>query len=365
MYEHTRDRRGNRTLEPACGPSRASRTCAPILKNRAWDTPLNPDADIHRDLIVIGASAGGLRVLLQLAGELPDGFPPILVVQHIGHHVSVLPELLNRVSPNKAFHPQNGQPIASGTILIAPPDHHMLIVDDEIQLTTGPKENFARPAIDPLFRSAAIAYGPRAIGVILSGRLDDGTAGLQAIKAAGGLAVVQAPDDAEERGMPGSALQYVDVDRVVRGEDLARVLQELIREPIVAHTEVPAVVRCEHALATDRDNAMTTLDQIGSRTELVCPECGGVLWQINDAMPRRFRCHTGHAYSIAALDHCQAGHADEAVWAALRAMHERHRMLLMMLEMHAADDPGVEVWQAEERRVRARIEALRELADQR
>ena len=324
---------------------------------------MDTQSGIHRDVVVVGASAGSLRVLMQLAAALPGDFPPVLVVQHIGHHVSVLPELLGRVGSNKVLHPRSGHRIERGTILVAPPDHHMLVVDDEIRLTTGPKENFARPAIDPLFRSAAIAYGPRVIGVVLSGRLDDGTAGLQAIKAAGGLAVVQDPDDAGEASMPASAMRFVDVDRVAKGEDLARVLQELVREPVTTHTGVSMTSRQEQVLGTDGRDAMQALDGIGSRSELSCPECGGVLWAIHDTRPRRFRCHTGHAYSISTLDHCQASHADEALWAALRAMHERHRLLLMMLELHDSDDPNVEVWKAEERRVRQRIETLRELTE--
>ncbi|MDR0184226.1 chemotaxis protein CheB [Lysobacter arvi] len=320
-------------------------------------------ADIHRDLIVIGASAGGLRVLLQLASALPDGFPPVLVVQHIGHHVSLLPELLEKAGPNRALHPVSGQKIVPGTFLVAPPDHHMLVGDGEIRLTTGPKENFARPAIDPLFRSAALAYGPRAIGVILSGRLDDGTAGLHAIKSAGGLAVVQDPDDADEPSMPSSALRFVAADRIATSAELAGILQELARQPIVVREQVPEIIRCEHELTIDRRNAMQKLDQIGTRSDIVCPECGGVLWEIDDARPKRFRCHTGHAFSLAALDETQASHADAAIWAALKALHERHRVLLMMLELHEPGDPAFDVWRNEAQRVKHRIDVLRQLAD--
>lgn len=325
--------------------------------------PLETRAGIHRDLIVVGASAGGGRALLQLASGLPEEFPPVLVVQHIGHHVSMLPELLNQFGAARVLHPASGHRLSHGTILIAPTDHHMLVTDGEIRLTTGPKENAARPAIDPLFRSAAIAYGPRAIGVILSGQLDDGTSGLQAIKEAGGLAVVQDPDDAVDSSMPASALKFVDVDRVARGEDLAQVLQQLVREPIVRHADARPSTRLEHEISTGDRDAMRKLDQIGTRSELACPECGGVLWQIDDARPQRFRCHTGHAYSINALDHCQASHADGALWAALRAMQERHRLLSMMLELHDRDDPEVAVWRREEVRVMKRIEALRVLAE--
>lgn len=334
-----------------------------ILEPRTRAPALNAPAPIHRDLIVIGASAGALRVLLQLAAELPEGFPPVLVVQHIGRHLSVLPELLGSAGPHRAFHPVSGQKITNGTFLIAPPDHHMLVSGGEIVLTMGPKENFARPAIDPLFRSAAIAYGPRTIGVVLSGRLDDGTAGLQAIKAAGGLTVVQEPDDAKEPEMPRSALACIDVDRVTTGAMLAEVLQELVRVPITGHDDVPSAIRAEHALTLDRSNAMERIDDIGTRSDLACPECGGVLWQVNGSRPCRFRCHTGHAFSLTTLDDCQASQADVALWAALRALHERHRVLLMMLELHDADDPAVATWRLEEERVRHRIEVLRNMAD--
>ena len=175
-----------------------------------------------RDLVVIGASAGGVSVLLDLAAALPADFPAcVLVALHVGAHRSLLPELMGARGPLRAVHPHDGQALQRGTIFVAPPDHHMLVEDGRIRLNRGPRENHARPAIDPLFRTAALSHGQRVIGVVLSGRLDDGTAGLQAIKRCGGLAVVQDPRDAEYSDMPRRACDHVDVDICVPATRLA------------------------------------------------------------------------------------------------------------------------------------------------
>jgi len=195
----------------------------------------------RRDLVVIGASAGAVSVLLELATQLPAGFPAaVLMVLHVGAHHSVLPELLKDCGALRARHAVDGQPLQPGTIEIAPPDLHMLVEGDRIRVQHGPKENHARPAIDPLFRSAARALGPQVIGVLLSGRLNDGTAGLGAIKQCGGLAVVQDPDDAEHPEMPRSALARVDVDCCVPGSELAHTLLRLVALPLAPIDRVTA-----------------------------------------------------------------------------------------------------------------------------
>lgn len=168
-------------------------------------------------------------------------------------------------------HASHGDAVVPGTILIAPPDHHMLVADGAIRLTRGAKENLARPAIDPLFRSAAACFGARVVGVVLSGRLDDGTAGLQAIKACGGLAIVQDPADALEPSMPQSALRQVEVDWTTRGDELAAALQHAIRQPIVSEPALPAALRLENDLIMDIGNDMSGLDAIGRPAKLSCP----------------------------------------------------------------------------------------------
>lgn len=163
--------------------------------------------------IVVGASAGGVSALVDLAATLPADLPAVVgVVLHVGSQHSILPELLSAHGPLRAVHPRHGERLVPGRIFVAPPDHHMLFTPDGVQLTRGPRENHSRPAIDPLFRSAALHWRDRAIGVVLTGDLDDGTAGLAAIKDCGGTAIVQDPATAFEPSMPASALAHVAVD---------------------------------------------------------------------------------------------------------------------------------------------------------
>jgi two-component system chemotaxis response regulator CheB len=196
----------------------------------------------RRDIVVIGTSAGGVHALRMLAAALPADFAAsVCVVQHIGAHHSVLPALLEAVGPLPAAHPVMGEKLRPGRILLAPPDHHLMLQGDTVLLTRGPKEHHARPAVDPLFRSAALSFGPRVIGVLLTGALDDGSAGLQAIKQCGGLVVVQDPADAEDSGMSGAALQVVVADHCVPLERIAPLLVELVQQAAPVAAPAPAL----------------------------------------------------------------------------------------------------------------------------
>lgn len=283
--------------------------------------PIEPD---RRDIVVIGASAGGVAALRGLAAALPAEFPAaVLIVLHVGAHKSILPPLLASAGPNSAAHAKDGEALRHGHLMVAPPDHHLLIDQGKARLTRGPKENFSRPAIDVLFRSAALEYGPRVIGVVLTGRLDDGTAGLQAIKRCGGLAVVQDPSTAEAPSMPASALEYVEVDYCLPLKDIGARLAKLIQMPAPVPLAQPAELLHEHAAAAGKENAMEDLKVIAAPSTLVCPECGGGLWELNDARPPRFQCHTGHAYSLQHLAHGMKDKTEESFWTAMRAVQER------------------------------------------
>ena len=256
-------------------------------------------------IIVMGASAGGVKAILDLAGTLPSGFPaPLLFVQHIGAHHSELYKLVSARGPNAAVIASDGEVPRPGTIYIAPPDLHMLLDGHTISLSSGPKEHHARPAIDPLFRSAALSYGPRAIGVVLTGMLNDGSAGLRAIKDCGGTAVVQDPADADAPGMPRSALACVEADHVVSLAALGPLLYDLASRPAVRTTSSmpppPEALRREHEVSIG-SNAMDNLKAIASPSVFTCPDCGGVLFELNDKHPVRLRCHTGHAFSLRSL----------------------------------------------------------------
>ncbi|MCM5682285.1 chemotaxis protein CheB [Schlegelella sp. S2-27] len=194
----------------------------------------------QRNIIAIGASSGGVAALRTLLSELgPSLSAAILVVQHIGPHESMLPRLLHRSGGLPAQHAVHGEPLVAGRVYVAPPDHHLLVTRESILLTRGPKENHTRPAIDPLFRSVAVHHGAAAIGVVLTGHLDDGTSGLMAIKTCGGMAVVQDPQDAEAPSMPESALHHVEVDHVVPVARMGALLTRLVTGPAAALAEAP------------------------------------------------------------------------------------------------------------------------------
>jgi two-component system chemotaxis response regulator CheB len=297
----------------------------------------NPTSD-RRNIIVIGASAGGVNALQRLAADLPAMFPAaILVVLHIGTNKSVLPQLLASAGPNTAAHVEDGEQLQMGHFAVAPPDHHLLVEDGLLRLSRGPKENFARPSIDPLFRSAALAYGPRVIGVVLTGQLDDGTAGLQAIKECGGIAVVEDPDTAFAPSMPQSARTYVAVDHCVPIESMAQSFGDLVTQSSLPLGQSPPAFRHEHAAAAGKANTMNELGSIATPSPLACPECGGGLWEIKRARPPRFRCHTGHAYSLRALQYAMNENTEGALWSAVRALQER----AALIRRAAAEDRGL------------------------
>lgn len=288
------------------------------------------------NIVVIGGSAGSINALKLILGGLPADFPAaVLVVIHIGARDSVLPRILERCSALPVRHPLQGEPIAPGQVLVAPPDLHLTVAMDGerafAKLTRSAKENHARPAIDPLFRSAGAACRDGAIAVLLSGYLDDGTVGLQAIKACGGTVMVQDPDDAEVPDMPASALQHVPVDFVRRVEDIAPTLVELARRPAplapggAAPAELQPWIAIENRML-EEDSDMADLDQLGSRVPLTCPECGGALWEMRHGHPARYRCHTGHAFTGKVLESLQRSEVEEALWAAVRALHEQEQL---------------------------------------
>lgn len=278
--------------------------------------------------IAIGASSGGVEALLAIAAALPRHVPAIvLVTQHIGTYRSILPDLMRARGPNHAMHPLDGDRPLPGTIYIAPPDHHLLVEDGRLRLFRGPKENHCRPAIDPMFRSVAVAFRERAVGVVLTGFLDDGTAGLKAIKACGGTAIVQDPAQSPEPSMPRSALAHVEVDLCLRVEEMVPAFLRILgSRPGGAAGSVPDAIRREGRIL-EGENAVENLSVIATPSALTCPECGGGFWEMNDAKPLRWRCHTGHAYSARSLEHAQSASVEQALWSGARALQEREILL--------------------------------------
>lgn len=300
-----------------------------------------------RRAIFIGASSGGVYAMLELAAALPAGFPlPLLFVQHIGAHRSQLALLLDARGPNRAVEATDGDVPMPGTIYVAPPDHHMLLEDGAIRVVHGPKEHHARPAIDPLFRSAALELGAGAIGVLLTGLLDDGSAGLRAIQDCGGTVVVQDPADAFEPSMPRAALAVVRADHVVPMAAMAQLLHALALAEVPAEPQDGAggprgpseVLRGEHAVSEGMCT-METLKKIGEPSAFTCPDCGGVLFELSEGAPVRYRCHTGHAFSLRSLAATQEQLTDAALWTALRALQEKQALLRRLADLHRERDP--------------------------
>jgi len=293
---------------------------------------------IRSRIVVIGTSAGGPDALRRLLRRLPADFPAaILAVMHIGSHYSTLPRILQRDASMPVRHAEDGAPIEPGTVLLAPPDRHLMVEDGTTRLSSGPKENFSRPAIDPLFRTAALFYRENAIGLVLTGLLDDGTIGLQAIKAYGGIAMVQDPHEADEPAMPKSALEHVRVDACLPLDELADRLLELVRSappPVEAGRQVKAI-ETQGWFDLRQNTDLTELGEIAVPSSFTCPECSGSLWEVRDSNPPYFRCHTGHAYTAQGLNSAQDMAIEEAVWAAIRALHEK-QMLLHRLAGQAA-----------------------------
>jgi two-component system, chemotaxis family, protein-glutamate methylesterase/glutaminase len=293
-----------------------------------------------RDIVVIGTSAGGVQALSTIVKDLAQNFDAaVLIVSHTSpYQRSVLPRILSRAGKLDVAHAVDREEINPGKVYVAPPDRHLVVEAGRLRLTRGPKENRFRPAIDPLFRSAANEFGARVVGVILSGALDDGTAGLWAIKDRGGIAVVQDPSDAEQSSMPQSALNNVEVDYCVPVSEIGRLLLKLSQEPVIEKggTSVSRELQIETKIALEGDAAELDVTQLGELSEFTCPECHGVLIRIQDGKLQRFRCHTGHAFSTGSLLAELTEYVEDSLWTAIRAVEERVR-LLKHLAQHAAD----------------------------
>jgi two-component system chemotaxis response regulator CheB len=276
-------------------------------------------------VVVIGASAGGLEALKELVRNLPADFPAaVCVVMHTSpQSPAVLNDILTRAGRLAAVNATNGERLLDGRIYVAPPDHHLLVEPGRVRVTRGPKENRFRPAIDPLFRSAAQVSGPAAIGVILTGNLDDGTAGLWAVKRLGGIAVVQHPDDASFPSMPLSALKHVNVDHVVPLSQMGALLTRLTRaQPFATPLPASNSIEIEVNIAKTGNALDAGVETLGGPSRYACPECHGVLLELKEGDRLRFRCHTGHAYSTESLLAALNEGIDESLWLGVRALEE-------------------------------------------
>jgi two-component system chemotaxis response regulator CheB len=282
----------------------------------------------------------------------------VFVVLHIGAHKSGLPWLLNQKGPLRACHPGDGDPIRAGQIYVAPPDHHLLVDRGHVRLNRGPRENWARPAVDPLFRSAARAYGSGVIGVVMTGGLNDGTAGLWEVKQHGGTTVVQDPDDAADPSMPRSALRHVAVDHCLPLQDIPALLAALIGE----RRPGPLIEGAQAAAPRERKEAMTAEYKLDYPVAVTCPDCGGALRRTELGPLTQFRCHIGHVYTAEVMVAAQFAAMEWSLGAAMRALSERVELCRQMADK-ARDAGNASHWTAAMHEAQERAGALRDLLE--
>jgi two-component system chemotaxis response regulator CheB len=293
----------------------------------------------NRDVVVVGASAGGVEALRAMVGGLPaDLAAAILVVLHVPRDApSALPRILSRSGPLPARTAFDGEPLTHGRIYVAPPGLHMLVLDHRVRLSHGPAENGHCPAIDPLFRSAARAAGPRVIAVVLSGSRDDGAVGAETVAANGGIVVVQRPEDALNQSMPRAVMARVEPDHVADAAVLGPLLGDLTKTKVPDPPESAPAPVVDAEVAIDAQTAVTT-DRITAGPPVYgCPTCGGGLFELENWPEPRYRCRVGHAWSPESLIDEQAVATEGALWTALRALEEKSALSRRLAEHHRLD----------------------------
>lgn len=285
----------------------------------------------NRNVVVIGGSAGAINPLNAILRQLPSDLEAaVLVVVHVPTKSQGLRAVFASDCPLPVVMAHDGMLIENGRVYVAPPDHHLLLSDGELKLGNGPRENLSRPAIDPLFRSAALSAGSRVIGLILSGLLNDGASGLAAIKHRGGIALVQAPNTAAASSMPIAALEATPVDLSGSEVDLAAAIVRFVGGEAGPSVPAPSELYLEVAIAAGSATTSATIEKLGHPIALTCPDCGGVLSEVDGAHPLRFRCQVGHGYTGQTLVAKQQGAVDEAMRVALRIVEERAELIARM-----------------------------------
>lgn len=291
---------------------------------------------LNHNIIAVGASAGGMEVLKSILAQLPCDFPgTVFIVWHVSPtYPSVLPQILQRVCSLPVAHAIDEEVIEPGRVYIAPPDHHLIVEQGQVRLTRGPKENRFRPSVDVLFRSAALAYGSQVIGVVLTGSLDDGAAGMYAIKQRGGIGLVQDPFEALHPSMPIQAMKAADIDYCLPMKEIGALLVSLVNEAVEKREENPVSDQMEMEVAIAReDNAFDLgIMKLGEPSPYTCPECHGVLLKLKEGNFIRFRCHTGHAYSLNTLLAEVTKYIEDKLWGTLRAIEESQLLMSHMAE---------------------------------
>lgn len=319
----------------------------------------------NRDILAIGASAGGVEALTHLAAGFRADLPAsVLVTLHLSNQVrSSMDELLTRAGPLQAGFARHGERLHKGRIYIAPPDRHLLVDGERIALGAGPRENNSRPAIDPMLRSVALCCCHRAVAVVLTGTLGDGASGLWAVNQCGGMTVVQDPRHAAFREMPQAALALSAPDHVVDLDRMPALLESLVHQPAGERRRPPPGIAFEVEIAKgDGGYTMEKMDAFGSRSVLSCPDCHGVMWEIDEGGLTRYRCHVGHTYAADFMNLALDENLRRALASAQRALEER---VALAGRLHRqAEVSGhrrlMETWSARKREYEKEMDVVRE-----
>jgi two-component system chemotaxis response regulator CheB len=286
-----------------------------------------------KNIVVIGASAGGIKAVNELVSNLPAGLKvAIFVVIHMSKQsqAEVIVQQLQKLTRYTCKVAENDETIKAGYLYLAPADNHMLVKPNKVLLVHGPHENRWRPSIDVLFRSAAAAYGSHVTGIVLSGLLDDGTSGMSAIKRSGGICIVQEPSEAEYDDMPLNVINNVRVDHRVLVQDMGYIIADALSKP-AAQVNIPEDVKIESEITERMVSDISQMEKIGTHSNFTCPDCGGNLWEIKNDDVLRYRCHTGHVYTAPNLLEKQGEQMEESIWISIRMLEERRNLLLVML----------------------------------
>lgn len=285
-------------------------------------------------LFLFGASAGGRIAVEKVFENIPHDIPAaFLVVVHSSFDmISSFSSYLNKKVELEVLEASENLEIQPGKIYVGVPNQHMVVTDGKLTNTNGPRENLFRPAIDVLFRSGAVNYGNRCVGILLSGRLNDGTVGLEAIKRCGGVTIIQNPNTAEFSGMPQTAQKFVEIDYTAELDDIGDLIKEIIKKPLPEKVEIPYSLKREAAISTKIRSQVRTEELLGEQVALSCASCGGPLWKIKDTGITRYRCHVGHSFSEESLLLAQNENLEETLWVCLRTLEEKKVLMLNMAE---------------------------------
>lgn len=292
------------------------------------------DKDNPFRLFVIGASAGGFRAVSQVIKALPaDINAAFIVVMHSSFgEPSRFAENLNKDAQLNVISAKNNMTIERGNVYFSVPNHHLFVEGGAMILTKGPRENMFRPSIDVLFRSAAVAYSNQCVGVLLTGRLHDGTVGLNAIKRCGGVSIIQNPDTAEYPDMPAAAKDFVKIDYISDIHDMSNVMLKIMDKSIPKPKKIPESIKKEVTIAVSYKSDIKKENSIGEQVPMSCASCGGPLWKIKDDKLERYRCHVGHSFTQEALLKSQEEKVEETLWVCLRTLEEKQILLNRMIK---------------------------------